>query len=423
MMLNIIAPNAALHRASNPANPPAHLQTLTMPSRRRYGRRTIHSHGKPCLPPRRPANPRNDAIAIARVLCILGVVYVHAWTGRTGEELAQMSYSGQEVLRWILMEGLGKSAVPLLGMISGYLVAGSRHALNWRPHLAGKARTILLPMLLWNAIAIACVSGAATAGWIKAPTPVSAGWFVEELFALTRAPDINVQMPFLRDLFVCMLAVPLLIRLPVKGMALLAAMVAALTIVGWPQPLLLRPLILFFFLFGMIARRLSLGDKAVALPMVSAVVPFLLLAPAKIALSLSSANFQTVHPHEMAAIDLAARIAAALFFWRIANLCARSRAREPLLAIEPYAFFLFCCHLILIWLGGPLLGHWIGPAGSPLYPAYLVAQPLLVLGASVALARTIIAVSPGTARTLSGGRLAADGPKSDKTLVAVRNSV
>ncbi|MFP5434535.1 MAG: acyltransferase, partial [Alphaproteobacteria bacterium] len=30
---------------------------------------------------------RSDAIAIARVICIVGVVYVHAWTGLNGEAL------------------------------------------------------------------------------------------------------------------------------------------------------------------------------------------------------------------------------------------------------------------------------------------------------------------------------------------------
>ncbi|MDX3908629.1 MAG: acyltransferase [Sphingobium sp.] len=373
------------------------------------------------MPLRPTAAPRNDAIAIARVLCILGVVYVHAWTGRTGEELAHMTGTGEEVLRWVLMEGLGKSAVPLLGMISGYLVAGSRRAQSWRSHVAGKARTILLPMILWNAIAIACVSGAALAGWIQAPLPSSAHWLVEEALALTRPPDINVQMPFLRDLFVCMLAAPLLVRLPVKGMMLLAAMVAVLTIGGWPQPLLLRPLILFFFLFGMIARRLSLAERAAALPLANAIAPFLLLVPVKITLSLSPTDFPAIHPQAMAALDLATRIAAALFFWRIANACAASRARDALLAIAPYVFFLFCCHLILIWIGGPLLGHWIGPAGSPLYPAFLIAQPLLVLGASIVLARAVIAISPAAARILSGGRLAAPARKAGAGLVAVRN--
>lgn len=351
--------------------------------------------------------PRNDAIAIARVICILGVVYVHAWTGRTGEELAHMVGSGQELLRWTLMEGLGKSAVPLLGMISGYLVAGSRATQSWRCFVGGKARTIALPMLLWNGIAILCVSGAAAAGWILAPTPQSVGWVVEELLALTRAPDINVQMPFLRDLFVCMLTAPLLVRFPVRGMVMLAAAVAVLTIGGWPQPLLLRPLILFFFVFGMIARRLSLAERAAALPIAVAVVPFLVLAPIKIALSLPPAVYVTTHAHAMAALDLVTRLAAALFFWRIANALAASRARTLLLGIEPYAFFLFCCHVMLIWIGGPILGRWIGPEGSALYPALLLVQPLLVLGLSVTLAQIVLALSPAAARLLSGGRLAA----------------
>ena len=104
---------------------------------------------------------RSDAIAIARVICILGVVYVHAWTGLNGEALAQLRGSGQDNLRWALMEIFGRSAVPLLGLISGWLVAGSGRARDWRSHLARKARTIALPMILWNSLAILFVSGAA----------------------------------------------------------------------------------------------------------------------------------------------------------------------------------------------------------------------------------------------------------------------
>lgn len=47
---------------------------------------------------------QSDAISIARVLCILGVVYVHAWTGLSGADLAQLRGTPQESLRWVLME-------------------------------------------------------------------------------------------------------------------------------------------------------------------------------------------------------------------------------------------------------------------------------------------------------------------------------
>src|SRR3546814_10754916 len=51
------------------------------------------------------------------------------------------------------MELLGRSAVPLLGMISGWLVAGSASHRTYGALIGGKTRTILLPMLLWNLLA------------------------------------------------------------------------------------------------------------------------------------------------------------------------------------------------------------------------------------------------------------------------------
>jgi len=51
------------------------------------------------------------------------------------------------------------------------------------------------------------------------------------------------------------------------------------------------------------------------------------------------------------------------------------------------------------------LGKLTGPLGSPLYPLYLILQPLLVLVAVVALGRILRRVAPRAAALLSGGRL------------------
>jgi hypothetical protein len=67
---------------------------------------------------------------------------------------------------------------------------------------------------------------------------------------------------------------------------------------------------------------------------------------------------------------------------------------------------MFCSHLIMVWLGGPFIGQWTGPMGAPLYPAFLLVQPLLVMAATVLLGRILVAISPSTATMLSGGRLA-----------------
>lgn len=345
---------------------------------------------------------RSDAIAIARVICIIGVVYVHAWTGLNGHDLEVLRGTPQESLRWALMEIFGRSAVPLLGLISGWLVEGSSRTQHWVRHVGRKARTILVPMVLWNALAILCVSGAAWALGLSAPVPQSTHWMFEELFIVSRNPDINVQMPFLRDLFLCMVAAPLFVRLPTRVLALFALGAALCHLLGWGPPVLMRASILFFFLLGIIARRGGLADRTVALPRPATALPFLILMPTQLYMSLHPVQGAGVGT---AALDLATRISAALFFWRLAWELAGSPARGLLLRIEPFAFFLFCSHLILIWLGGPLLGSLFGKLGSPFYPAYLLAQPLLVLIAVVMIGSLLNRAAPGLAKLLSGGRL------------------
>jgi len=346
---------------------------------------------------------QSDAISIARVICILGVVYVHAWTGLNGHDLESLRGTPQDSLRWGLMEVFGRSAVPLLGLISGWLVAGSSRTHDWLRHVGRKARTILLPMILWNALAILLVSGAAWVLGLSAPVPSSTDWMFQELFIVSRNPDINVQMPFLRDLFLCMLAAPLFVRLPGWALAMVATMAALCQIMGWGPPVLMRASILFFFTMGIIARREGLASRMSALPWIVAAPPFALLMTAQLYMSL--------HPGVLppgigtGVLDMMVRIAAALFFWRLAWSLAASAAREMLLRIEPFAFFLFCSHLILIWLGGPVLGQLFGKLGSPLYPAYLLVQPLLVLMAVVMLGSVLSRAAPRLAKLLSGGRL------------------
>lgn len=347
---------------------------------------------------------RSDAISIARVICILGVVYVHAWTGLSGHDLEIARGTPQENLRWLLMEIFGRSAVPLLGVISGWLVGGSSRTQSWSRHVVRKARTILLPMVMWNGLAILFVSGTALLLHLPAPVPVSLDWMVQELFIVSRNPDINVQMPFLRDLFLCMVAAPLLVRMPGWLVAVVAGAAAYAQLIGWGPPVLMRPAILFFFVIGMMARRGGLADRVATLSWPVAALPFLALMTVQLYFSL------TVMPGAGVAVgmlDLAVRVAAATCFWRLSWALAGSPARGAILRVEPFAFFLFCSHLILIWLGGPILGAVFGKLGSPLYPAYLIVQPLLVLIAVLLLGSLLIRAWPSLATVLSGGRLRA----------------
>ncbi|HUD29232.1 MAG TPA: acyltransferase, partial [Novosphingobium sp.] len=113
-----------------------------------------------------------------------------------------------------------------------------------------------------------------------------------------------------------------------------------------------------------------------------------------------------------AALDLAVRIAASVAVWRLAWQLAATRLSPVLQRVEPYMFFYFCAHLILLWLFGPMIGQLTGKLGSPLYPLYLLAQPFLILAAVVALAQLLLRVAPGAAKVLSGGRLTRATPEA-----------
>jgi surface polysaccharide O-acyltransferase-like enzyme len=346
----------------------------------------------------------SDAIRISRILGILGIIYVHAWTGRTWEELNALAGTPQLAFRWVLIDLLGRSAVPLLSIVSGWLVAPSVKRRSYGAFVRDKAATLLAPMLAWNAIAMTLVCGAAQMGWLHAPKAVSLGWTVNELFCLTGPNDVNVQIAFLRDVFVIMLAAPLLVRLPSWALGLLAAGAAVWCVGGWSLVVLLRPQILVFFVLGVLARRYDWATAVGRWPASVAAAPFCIIAPSAVALSIWGQAWSDAHPAIMAVLDLGLRMAAAILFWRLATALAPRPAGRALSALAPLAFLMFCAHMTMIWFGGPWLGQFTGPLGAPAYPMLLLVQPLLVLAATALLRETLLALSPRLTAFLSGGQ-------------------
>ena len=364
----------------------------------------------------------SHSISLARVICVFGIVYVHAWTGRYGVVLEQLAATPEGILRAVLMEGLGRSAVPLLGMISGWLVAGSSRRRSYGEFLGGKARTILLPMVLWNILSIVFVSGAAWLGWIEAPIPKHIGWLLDEIFCAVTPNDINVQTYFLRDLFLCMAVAPLLLRLRDRWLVLIGLGAAAWAIAGITFPLLLRPPILLFFCCGILARRHDLAVRVGGWNWLAASVPFFVILAFRIPLEIGV--WGKIDPAAATAIDLVLRLAAAVFFWRTAwGLSDRWFGRKAR-KLEPYVFLTFCSHLILLWLLGPAVGTLTGPLGaSPSYAVFFLLQPVAAFAFAILLGKTIGLVAPDLVAILSGGRLhsrrtetwAPDGRAAERT--------
>lgn len=397
-----------------------------------------------------------DAIGIARVLCILGIVYVHGWTGLTAEKFDAIARTPQGIERWLLIELVGRCAVPLLGAISGWLSGPSAARRGYGPFVAVKARTIVAPMILWDLLAFS-VSAAAVWGTLQAPVPRDWWEALDWTLCLTQPNPINVQISFLRDLFVCMLAAPLLAR--ARPWALWATLAAAIAWsftqpalhewlsppvvdptawdrtahsghdpVGWVADailghLLLRPPILVFFVTGMLARRYGIAERVVRWPGWACLLPYLLLCPIKVWLSITNEAWEKAHPGLVNIIDLPVRFAAALLIWKLALSLAPTRAGRFIVRGERYIFLLFCSHLILLWLAGPAIGQLTGPMGSPLWAPYFLLQPAMVLLATLPIAWGLERVSRPLASLMSGGRLAQPLPSRTSSAMEPANPI
>jgi hypothetical protein len=349
--------------------------------------------------------PTREAIQIARVLCILGIVYVHAWTGLTAEQIAALDHTPQGILRWVLIELVGRSAVPLLGAISGWLSGPSAAKRSYGAFAKVKARTVLTPMILWNLIALALVSGPAAGFHLPAPVPASLREALDWIGCVTQPNPINVQISFLRDLFLCMCAAPLLARLPDRWLWALWLLAGAWSVSNLDLYVLLRPQILLFFLSGMLARRHDIAERIARWPLIGCVLPYLFLLPGKIMLAVQDEAWLKAHVVAANAIDQPLRFAAALAVWRIALALVPTRPGLRIMVVERYAFLLFCCHLVLIWLLGPPIGLVTGRMGEPGYIPFLLLQPLLALGGTALVGQALLLASRSAARLLSGGRL------------------
>src|SRR3546814_10174533 len=100
---------------------------------------------------------RRDTIAISRVICIFGIVYTHAWTGIGLSEIRNHGLDWTSGLYWFLVEVFSRSSVPLLSVISGWLVAASIDRRDYWGFVREKAQGLLGPMLVWNLIAVTLV--------------------------------------------------------------------------------------------------------------------------------------------------------------------------------------------------------------------------------------------------------------------------
>ena len=358
------------------------------------------------------------AVEVARVALVIGLVFLHYFSF---PNLDAPPFAGIDPRHPVatFVNGFVAffffSAVPLLSAISGWLFFGfeegdARTAIAAR--LRKRAGSLLAPLVAWNLLSVLLV----VALWRAAPTSGLAGQFnfdpataglwgtVDAVLGITRLP-VAFQFWFVRDLFLSVLATPLLWpllrRAPFAGAALLgAAWLAEFNFWG----VFVRTDVLFFFYLGALLRtrgfdpRIGWNATLWLLGLYAALMALRTLAP--LAVDMDA-------PEQRALVDLATRLSRPLGVAACWGVCLRLAALPLGGAVARWggaAFFLHAAHFPLIalvkwalWKAVPaetdawMLAH---------YLASVSATVLLCAIAAVALFR----VSPAFYAFLAGGR-------------------
>lgn len=363
----------------------------------------------PGVPSGRPSDAvRSTAISIARILCLLGITYVHAWFGLTADQFAAQKGSANSILYWMLADIFGRNSVPLLSIISGWLLATSSDEKGYAKFLRGKARTLLVPMILWNALIIGSILAAGAIGldthlpdlWSPPMWPL-----INEIANVTSPATINYPSAFLRDIFICMALSLIFLRLPVRWLWAVLAFALLWSITQWQIYLLLRPQILLFFLLGILVRRTRSEHGIARFPKGWVCSAFVVAVALKVSMSI---HLQTNAPYTtwwQPAFDNAVRLVAAVFYWQLALRLAESRYAIRLKDMEQYGFLMFCSHILVFKLMSAPIQHLGIRFDQPAWALYFLLHPVIAFAAAWVIGRALLLVSPFAAGLLSGGRL------------------
>ncbi|WP_046628685.1 acyltransferase family protein [Neorhizobium galegae] len=312
----------------------------------------------------------SSRINLMRILLISGILFVHV-----PHDPATNPFLGLnglfDWLRVFLGDSLFRIGVPCLSAISGYLLfQRGWETFDYAKTLRSKARTVLVPFLLWNLGLLGAVLAIQ-------PMDIGIGYF-PDLWNLptrefldnalaTEGLPINIPLYFLRDLIVCIILSPILAmavgRFPAAtlGLLFLLAITPALTL-----GIVLKKSILFSFTLGIFLALNRVDLKAAdrfAGPGIAAVLAAAVLL--SIGLYWTGPDFPW--PLDMARSVLS--IVGAGGFWLMSAIVIRSWAGQRLAATGSLSFWMFCAHyplLVLMWM------VWNRVAGDALYPVFYV---------------------------------------------------
>ncbi len=340
-------------------------------------------------------------IDICRVICIFPILYTHFPPYQGFHPVSPLSL---DAVMWFFQDCIGRTSLPLLTVISGYLAVQQSRRRTWWQQAVHRFVALMVPLIIWDVIAILLnrsrfvgVTHMSVIDTVNAVTGLAGYPFVTPLY-------------FLRDIFVCSICLPIFTLCLRRARNIVIVVLALCAAFIQLRPLFLNSSVPLFFALGCaialdpmpfgarwegFGHKVWLAGSALAVWGLKAAVPFATdLAWRKGVIGGMTEGLLT----------LTARVAGAILFWLLAEAIFRSRYAWRMRAFAPFMMFIFCAQSLiigLIWAVARRLGMDID---SPLFPLLFFVGPLMVFIVGSAAAVAIGSVSPSLLSILMGGR-------------------
>jgi hypothetical protein len=303
------------------------------------------------------------------------MMLVHVWPGASKVLSADVPLPLLLFYRILILE-FGQASVPLLSIVSGFLLYRSLGNNPWLTLLKSKVRTLLVPMAIWSALLLTVF---AVKEWFLGNDDFFAVGLMEwinRVFAVT-GPPINLPLAFLRDIFVCCAIAATSSRLEksVRWSGHLMVVVFAIAELSFAGILLLRPQIMIFFFLGY-----AIAESSPR----SLVIPWAVVIGAVLVDALIQLGFIEGFKRSNDFQALFHRLAVAFLMWRIAITIARRDGYmfQFLERLEPVIFLVFCSHMFTVSAMAACFTAGGLQVTDPIYPLVFILQiPAIYLGA------------------------------------------
>ncbi len=377
-----------------------------MPSRQSFWDTLVEAMTPPAAASLKPETSLR--IRVARPLCIFFMVFVHVNPGVASFDPQTHGLHLADWYRFFLADGIGRTSIGLLAIVSGFLAISTARVFPFSPFVMKRVRSLFIPMVAWSAVLLlAYLAGEQVRpGYLESQLGHAFGWqhVPNWLFGLTAHPA-NFPLGFLRDLFICAVLTPVFVLAMRKAAFPVLAILFVLMVTHAPSPFLGNNIPMFYAL----GIWLALNEKSLegfmdrhAGKVIAVFVTYAAL--------ITAFRFYTVdHPeHDWLPVFYGfmevQRLFGAAAFWAIAGWISRQNWKSLITRFEPYAFFVFCSHIILSTIFWIPFQYLVGGYYHPLYPLFFTLVPPIVFLCAVLAALFLGRYFGPVSTVFNGGR-------------------